>query len=796
MEKQSHLNQEMLAAARRSAERARVAGISKENELVSAPVRRLLSGSIPRLAVGIKDWIEAAKTRPGANHSSVMFLKLLKPELSAVLLGRTVMSSVSTQKPMTNLCIRIGEAIEDELRMKQFKKDRGAPARQTIKRLNRTKKGYDFRRRCARLNMKRAGVAMAYWDKRQRLHVGAALLDLFIKHTGLVKIAKRYDAPNRYTNVIVATDECMEWIKNYMEAGEMLLPRFMPMVEKPKDWSRETFFDGGFKINGFPQKLVKSRVKRLDKVLAETEMPVVYACANVLQSTPWRVNKWIYSIMRDHWDRGLSEGDDVPINHMVPMPEKPYRASKDYKKEAWRAYKKQAAFAFTINSRLKSKRIAICQTIYTAHKFQEAEKIYFPVQLDFRGRCYYLSSFLNPQGSDYARALLEFADGMALTEEGLRWFRLYGANLFGNDKVTHEERLDWVKVNEAKIKASALDPYQCKWWQQAKERWQFLRWCKEYSDVLENPLHIVRMPVTVDCTSSGLQVLALLTRDTDLATRTNLTNSSRLYDVYTEAVKEFMNSVEGQKENHVARLWLQLCPDRTLTKPAVMTIPYGGTRYSTQRAAEEWVRTKKSKFGEVREAKDVWPMVFMFASEIQKIVAKLLPRAVECMKWMTKVAKDSASKSHSLSWVSPSGFVVVQPYMKSKSITVKTSLAGSCRFFMLREDSEKLVDVEKQYTSIAPNFIHSLDASVVHIAFSNLNFPALAIHDCYGAHANNMDCLTKNVKEAFVKVFSTNNLQLFKTSISNPNKEISTATRFDLGSFEPCLIREATYTFG
>jgi DNA-directed RNA polymerase len=203
-----------------------------------------------------------------------------------------------------------------------------------------------------------------------------------------------------------------------------------------------------------------------------------------------------------------------------------------------------------------------------------------------------------------------------------------------------------------------------------------------------------------------------------------------------------------------------------------------------------------TKFGELKEFNRVWPMSFVFMAEIKKIVATLLPRAVECMAWITKIAKEAARKTHGLSWVSPSGFVVVQPYMKTKSITVKTSLAGSCRFFMLREDSPRLVDVEKQYSSVAPNFIHSLDAAVVHIAFSSLNFPAVAIHDCYGAHANNMDDLTKNVREAFVKVFSTSNLQEFQNAISNSNGEISKASTFEVGGFDPCLIRKATYTFG
>ena len=49
-----------------------------------------------------------------------------------------------------------------------------------------------------------------------------------------------------------------------------------------------------------------------------------------------------------------------------------------------------------------------------AEKFSEYEKFFFVYQMDFRGRKYVTSSFLSPQGPDYARALLEF-------EMGNRW---------------------------------------------------------------------------------------------------------------------------------------------------------------------------------------------------------------------------------------------------------------------------------------------------------------------------------------------------------------------------------------
>lgn len=57
--------------------------------------------------------------------------------------------------------------------------------------------------------------------------------------------------------------------------------------------------------------------------------------------------------------------------------------------------------------------------VAAAHK--DEKKLYFPHNLDFRGRAYTLHPHLSHLGNDVCRGMLEFADGKPLGENGLDW---------------------------------------------------------------------------------------------------------------------------------------------------------------------------------------------------------------------------------------------------------------------------------------------------------------------------------------------------------------------------------------
>lgn len=71
-----------------------------------------------------------------------------------------------------------------------------------------------------------------------------------------------------------------------------------------------------------------------------------------------------------------------------------------------------------------------------AKAFKDCNKIYFPHNLDFRGRAYPIPPHLNHIGADLSRGLLLFAKGKELGENGLRWLKTHLANKMGKDKLS------------------------------------------------------------------------------------------------------------------------------------------------------------------------------------------------------------------------------------------------------------------------------------------------------------------------------------------------------------------------
>ena len=75
---------------------------------------------------------------------------------------------------------------------------------------------------------------------------------------------------------------------------------------------------------------------------------------------------------------------------------------------------------------------------------------------------------LNPQGSDFSRSLLTFAHGKPLGDyDAVRWLAIHGANTYGEDKVSLDDRMQWVYEHEEEILWCAEDPIKFDWWHQA-----------------------------------------------------------------------------------------------------------------------------------------------------------------------------------------------------------------------------------------------------------------------------------------------------------------------------------------
>ena len=218
-----------------------------------------------------------------------------------------------------------------------------------------------------------------------------------------------------------------------------------------------------------------------------------------------------------------------------------------------------------------------------ANKYRDQE-IYFPVQADFRGRLYYVPKCLNPQGPMLAKGLLHFANPTSI-RGAEDWFLVGGANVFGL-KGSLQSRQKWGLDNEKRIRAVVENPFgEASFWLEAAEPFLFLAFCKEFVEWNKPGVnHETRLPVRLDHTASGLQIVALLEDDKELQRLTNLTDADEPVDVYM-VILNSMQAELGKSPRPEDHLWRI---DRALTKLLTINFMYGGTLFGLERTAVQW----------------------------------------------------------------------------------------------------------------------------------------------------------------------------------------------------------------
>ena len=93
-----------------------------------------------------------------------------------------------------------------------------------------------------------------------------------------------------------------------------------------------------------------------------------------------------------------------------------------------------------------------------AQSFKNIDSIYFPHNMDFRGRVYPVPPHLNHMGADLNRGILEFSEGKPLGKEGLFWLKVHLSNKIGKDKLPLKERALYAESIMETVHSCADDP--------------------------------------------------------------------------------------------------------------------------------------------------------------------------------------------------------------------------------------------------------------------------------------------------------------------------------------------------
>lgn len=738
---------------------------------------------------------------------------LLSLSTTMVLLNET-MKKMDSPLSISVAAIEIGKAVKTEADLEAFCQFEEAQDKDWVRSsmLDGISKrsANSFKLAYFRNRANKEGYTGLSWSFLETEALGAKLVEAVVYGSGYW-----YMAPVQIDKKKVQCVMVTYWLKKAWESNTDKLVsnavQYLPMVIPPAHWT--TPFDGGYygasRLHTSFMRLHtawnNAYVKRYMNMLQRVDLSKVYNALNAMQDTPFKVNTYILDVMEELKARGGDFGGVPRLEPLDKLPELPEGATEEELKE----HKKKLVALYKADNARQSKALKFLMTIAVAERFKDQEKIYFPWNIDYRGRCYPIPTALSPQGDDIGKSLLLFAEGSPIKEEDWKWMAIHGANIAGHDKVPFAERQQWVVDHTEDIIKAAEDPLGYTWWYEESKNdypMEFLSFCNEWRNLQQyKQAHgsyegfVSNLPLAFDGTCSGLQHFSALLRDEVGGHAVNLVPSPTVQDIYsivaekvnkvlTEDAKsgneddykrdkksgEILKDAEGNPmmkygTRTLAQNWVvfnrakfgQDGITRKICKRSVMTLAYGSKQYGfKENILEDSLKPYVMAHPEDNPFVSPNQAAVYMAKLIWEAVGTTVVKAVEGMKWLQDVAKLICKNGEVVTWFTPNGLPVQQNYMKSKTEVLQVHFGGArVRLYATQTTDE--VDSRAQANGISPNFIHSMDAThlqrvvVAEKNKGNNNF--MMIHDSFGTDTAHAGQLYKTIRTEFVSLYEGHN---------------------------------------
>jgi DNA-directed RNA polymerase len=734
------------------------------------------AASIDSLLPRVVEKIEATTTRLTKGQAGVAFKEIQQflsgidaPAVAAIALKLTfdkVFSYKEDSNQATKVCEAIGLAVEQECQMRYYEQSAPGLLKSIKDNYWHRSIGTQQKLTVIRTLMNRSDIQhWKTWGSSSRIKLGAWLLDCIMGASGWFT-KDMLQRGKRRIQYVIPTPEFLKIKDAVMRNAELFSPLAWPMLIEPNDWTNERA--GGYLLNEVM--CGHNLVRRGNPSSIQGEIPLDFL--NRIQKVAYRLNPFIIKVAEelDRLERPV--GKFLPIVHHE-LPVKPVDIATN--KEARHDYNRKAAEVHNTQAQEFRKSCRTRMTMEAVNRFKDKEKFYIPWSFDYRGRAYPIPAFLTPQDTDFGKSLLRSYEESYLTPEAEDWLAFQVATTWGLDKSPMSERLAWVKENNTFIKRIVLDPIGClPEWEVADEPWQFLAACEEYYHcVVSGERQFTGLFVATDATCSGLQILAGLARDASTARLVNVLPSDTPQDAYKVVAEAAKPHCPESIQPHL---------DRKVVKRVVMTVPYNAKPFSNRGYIKEALKEKGIEISK----EDLTETV----NAVRDAMNRVVPGPMAVMDWIEKeVAKAIDNGKQHLEWVTPSGFVVNQKLMKKNTVRIDLQLLGRCQLTVAVDDSDK-VDRNHHKNATAPNLIHSLDASLLHLAAIRFNAPIALIHDSVLCRATDMSTLSTVVRETYMHLFAEHDyLNDFASQIG------AEADPPIIGDLKPESVIESTYFF-
>jgi len=447
-----------------------------------------------------------------------------------------------------------------------------------------------------------------------------------------------------------------------------ILPRYLPMLVPPQPWDNRTYYGAYFRLKA---PLMKHYSRSQVDSTKKANMGLVLEGLDYLGSIPWRINDRVFEVVKKAVEKGLTIGELPSSNDIKVVEFEEFKSIAEAENgprvdekidQFKRMYEDHKSRIQKKNSELHSLRCDINIKLSIAEQFLH-DRIYFPHNLDFRGRAYPIPPNLSHIGSDLCRGILLFDEPKVLGADGFRWLKVHVANLWGYNKVSFHDRMLWTENNMENILASALNPLDGDmWWLKAENPFQTLAACFELYECMKLPdptLFMSRLPVHQDGSCNGLQHYAGLGRDELGGKAVNLTPSNSPQDVYSKVLEIVLRHVNDDSlipeetvdkslsnKGKYARLVKPLL-SRKVIKQTVMTSVYGvtkvGARAQVQARLIELFATESTVLS-LQQEKELYYAAHYVAGLTLISLQEMFASAKLMMDWLAKVSQHVAGE--------------------------------------------------------------------------------------------------------------------------------------------------------
>lgn len=745
---------------------------------------RLMREFVLPLSEALAAWMGHVPAKARTLGRAKGLLRMLPPETSIFLALRGLFNSFTIERSVAGLASSIGRTIEDEVRFSRFQEQHQEYYNTIID--NFRKKGtkdYRHMQRVLTLKANEKQDMWMPWTAAEKIDVGTRLLDIILENTDLITKVERIGVGNRNITELVATESAMAWIKQHEDMKQFMYPERAPCVIPPDEWT--DMRQGGYYSPILRQNvpMIKTTISK-DK-LEGADLSRVMESINTVQAVPWQVNKEVLAVMKQVWHQNLGIG--MPASEkLVPAPCPVDGIAKEdmteVQQQEFQDWKFEANAIYTAERERVAQTFQTSRVIRMANDYAAYDAFWYVWYADFRGRLYTATAGFSPQGPDLAKGLLKFRNGKRLGARGLYWLKVHGANRYGYDKGTYDERVAWVDAHHEQFVRAASDPLSYRdTWANADKPWQFLAFLFEYAEAhalaaagVSPEDYTSYIAVGLDGSCNGLQNFSAMLRDPIGGAATNLTPTDRPSDIYRsvadvtirkvhEVLREAQARVCSTDEEAaqrrfditMAQHWLTFGIDRKLCKRPVMTLPYGATRQSCQQYLFAEILARNKTHFPKEEGCSNFKAATWLTRYVWQAIGEVVVAAAEAMAWLQKCASAMNKVDLPIKWTTADGFVAYQHSKVIETVQITTQLQGKFKVRVGTITDE--LDTNKQRMGISPNFVHSYDATHLRMTVLNAKLAGITdmmlIHDDYGTHAADTDTLHRVIRETFVDLY-------------------------------------------